>query len=74
MPRWQFTRRGVLASLEEVRRVLGPDVDVVTVGGFMVAPQEDLALGGQPGAPLEWLAAGRDPAHVVDLARFLLVE
>jgi len=74
LPRWQFTRRGVLASLEEVLVVLDPELDVVTVGGFMAAPQVDLALGGRPVAPLEWLAAGGEPAPVVDPARFLLVD
>ncbi|MDA8063651.1 MAG: DUF4258 domain-containing protein [Actinomycetota bacterium] len=54
--------------------VANPNLDVVTVGSFMVTPQGDLTLGGQPAAPLEWLAAGRDPAPVVDLARFLLVD
>lgn len=53
---------------------MDPDLDVVTVGGFMAAPQEDLTVGGQPVAPLEWLVAGRGPARVVDLARFLLVD
>lgn len=39
--------------------MLDPDLDVVTVGGFMAAPQEDLTLGGQPVALLEWCRGPR---------------
>lgn len=68
-PLWQFTSDGrPLSGLRQVLAELGTAHHSV-VTGFMTTAQADLDNGDGPISAREWLADGRDPAPIVELAR-----
>jgi hypothetical protein len=67
-PWWQFTDHArPLPGLRHVLAALGPAHRSV-VTGFMAAVHPELDTGAGPVSAREWLADGRDPAPVVELA------
>ncbi|HEY5116467.1 MAG TPA: helix-turn-helix domain-containing protein [Nakamurella sp.] len=68
-PLWQFTdQRRPLPGLRRILAALGP-VHRSVVAGFMTTVQPDLDTRTGPVNARDWLAAGRDPEPVVELAR-----
>jgi len=75
-PDWQFqcadeSGSGGLPHLAEVIAAFPTGSHPVTVRSFMTTPDDDLAVGGRPLSPREWLLSGGAPAVVVELARTL---
>ena len=68
LPAWQFTRRGEVPGMAAVMHALPDDTGLIEVDGFVNSPSVDLVVDGSPVTPLEWLASGRDPQPVVQLA------
>lgn len=71
LPAWQFVVGGAVRGLGPVLGALDPALDPVGVTQFMLGPHDDLLVAGEPVSPVAWLTAGRDPAAVAELARWL---
>ena len=67
-PDWQFTRDGVIPHLGRVLAVIPTGAHPVTVRRFMVTPDDELVIDGDPVTPRRWLASGGDPETVAALA------
>ncbi len=71
LPAWQFRSGGVVPGLSDVLVAMSAELHPLTVQGFLTTPQPELAPegdGGDPLAPIEWLAGGGDPGIVIALA------
>lgn len=74
-PSWQFGDDGrPLPGLRAVLQALPPGLHPLEVRGFMTTPQPDYAVRGRELTPIQWLAAGGDPAVVADLARWVAAD
>ncbi|MGS0683909.1 hypothetical protein ACVBEQ_01930 [Nakamurella sp. GG22] len=68
-PLWQFTSDGrPLPGLRQVLAELG-DAHHSVITGLMTTEHAELDEGNGPISAREWLAGGRDPAPIVELAR-----
>jgi hypothetical protein len=70
LPRFQFTRTGLLPGIAEVIEGLDPELNPVAVWRWFTSPNPDLEgdEGQRAVSPLEWLRAGHPPAVLVSLA------
>lgn len=72
LPTWQFGADGhPLPGLEQVLRVLPPDLHPVALTRFFISAAPELRIGRAPVSPRDWLAGGGDPQPVAALARDL---
>jgi hypothetical protein len=69
--RFQFARDGQVPRIDPVLQVLPMTLHPVAVYRWFTSPIADLELDGLPTSPVDWLAAGGDPAPVVEIARDL---
>lgn len=72
IPRFQLDRRGQLVrGVDKVIPRIRPDAHPLAVARWFTSPHQDLVVGdeAEPVTPLAWLAAGRNPGMVVDLAQ-----
>lgn len=75
LPRQQFGADGrPLPGFAEVARALPQHAHPLEVLGFLTTPQPELRLRGDELTPLQWLAAGGDPAQAAALAGVLRGE
>jgi hypothetical protein len=70
LPRFQFTRDGLLPGIAQVIEALDPELNPVAVWRWFTSPNPDLEVeeGDKAASPLEWLRAGHAPAVLVALA------
>jgi len=75
LPQFQFglDERSRLPGLELVLRAMPSNLHPLSVEGFFTRTNVDLATEGRPMSVAEWLAAGGDPAIVVELAHDVLL-
>ena len=73
LPLFQFADAGLVPGIDRVLPHLAPGLHPLTVVGWLTTPTPDLPYGEdeQPVTPLAWLAAGREPAAVAELAGHL---
>ncbi len=72
IPRFQVDRRGNLVrGIDKVIPRIRPEAHPLAVARWFTIPHQDLVVGGEedPVTPLAWLAAGRNPGTVADLAQ-----
>lgn len=72
IPRFQVDRQGHLVRcIDKVIPCIRPDAHPLAVASWFTSPHQDLVVGGgeDPVTPLGWLAAGRNPGTVIDLAQ-----
>jgi hypothetical protein len=67
LPAWQFVGGDVVPGLDRVLGRLSPDLHPLTVQGFMLTPQPELATAADDLSPLDWLIGGGDPEPVAAL-------
>jgi len=72
LPGFQFTADDTLPGIERVLPRLDPALHALAVEGFFTRRQPDLVMEGASVSPTDWLAAGRDPGAVADLAADLV--
>lgn len=74
LPTWQFGPDGLpVPGLERVLRAFAAGTPPVVTARFFLTPQPELTHGRVAVSPLDWLAAGGDPARVAALAAGLAV-
>jgi hypothetical protein len=74
-PTFQFTNRGTIPSLQLILKTLPRELLPVEIASWFVIPNPDLEDdNGDAVAPATWLATGRDPESVVELARNLALS
>lgn len=71
LPRFQFTRSGLVPGIERVLRRLPGDLHPVEVWNWFRVPDPDLELAGVPATPLAWLSSGGNPDTPAALAEDL---
>jgi len=72
LPEFQFVDHGTLPGIERVLPALDAGMHPLAVEGFFTRNQPDLEFEGEIVSPVDWLAAGGDPAVVAELATDLL--
>lgn len=68
IPRFQFMADTLLPGIDHLVGALDPELGPVSVQRFATLPNEELLVDGVPLSPVEWLAAGHDPAVVARIA------
>lgn len=63
IPRWQFTKSGLLPGLPAIIAAIPDDLAPQSVDGFMHTPQDEL----DDLTPIDYLTAGGDPQPVADI-------
>jgi hypothetical protein len=68
LPPFQFRKKSLLPGLDAVVPAIRPALHPVAVSRWFTSPNPDLDLEGEAVSPVDWLAAGGDPAAAADLA------
>lgn len=69
--RYQLDGHGLVLNLEKVIAVLPRGRDPTGEHNWLTLPDPDLEVDDRPVSPITWLRMGRDPAPVVEVARWL---
>lgn len=68
--RYQFHGGQLVPNLEKVIAAM-PDSDPTGDHNWLTLPDPDLEVGDRTVSPIDWLLLGRDPAPVIEVARWL---
>lgn len=73
IPRFQFGQDGLVSGMNEVLKVLNPDLHPLEVETWFTTPNPDLLHDEeQQLSPLQWLRMGKDVEAVVDIAKRII--
>ena len=69
VPGWQYADGKPIVGVADVLAALADDMEPLCIDLWFNTPDLDLMIKGQPASPIQWLAAGRRLATVVESAR-----